>query len=42
MTTRHLGGGTTVANQGALPPSLLDCFADKGYDIESPGEISAA
>ena len=35
-------GGTTPPSAGALPPSLLECFADEGFDIESPNEIHTA
>jgi hypothetical protein len=35
-------GATTPPNAGVLPPQLLECFADKGYDIESPNQIHAA
>jgi hypothetical protein len=36
------GGGTASPSAGALPPELLQCFADKGYEIESPPEIHSA
>ena len=35
-------GGTPPPNAGALPPELLECFADEGFDIDSPNEIHAA
>jgi hypothetical protein len=35
-------GGTTPPSPGALPPELLDCFADEGFDIESPNVIHTA
>jgi hypothetical protein len=34
--------GTTSPGAGGLPPALLDCFADKGYKVESPSEIHSA
>jgi hypothetical protein len=34
--------GATSPGAGALPPQLLECFADKGYKLESPGEIHSA
>jgi hypothetical protein len=27
---------------GALPSSLIECFADEGFDIESPNDIHTA
>ena len=27
---------------GGLPPQLLECFADKGYEVTSPTEIHSA
>ncbi len=37
-------GGPRSGEQGsgALPEPLLECFADKGYDIESSAEIHSA
>jgi hypothetical protein len=35
-------GATTPPNAGALPPELLECFADEGFDIDSPNEIHQA
>ena len=35
-------GSATPPNAGALPPELLQCFADEGYEIESPTEIHSA
>ncbi len=35
-------GTTTPPSPGALPPSLLECFADEGVDIESQDDIHAA
>jgi hypothetical protein len=26
----------------ALPPELVECFADRGFDLESPAEIHSA
>jgi hypothetical protein len=36
------GGSTTPQSPGALPPELLECFADKGYEIDSPTRIHSA
>jgi hypothetical protein len=36
------GDGATPPSPGALPPELLQCFADKGYKIESPAQIHSA
>jgi hypothetical protein len=35
-------GGATPPSSGALPPQLVDCFADKGFDIESSADIHSA
>jgi hypothetical protein len=35
-------GRTTPPSPSALPPELLECFADKGYEIASPTEIHSA
>jgi hypothetical protein len=35
-------GGGAPPGAGALPPALLECFADKGFPIESPTEIHSA
>jgi hypothetical protein len=35
-------GEAAPPSPGALPPELLECFADKGYEIESPAEIHSA
>jgi hypothetical protein len=35
-------GVTTPPNPGALPSSLIECFADEGFDIESPNDIHTA
>ena len=32
----------TPPSAGALPAQLLECFADKGFAIESPAEIHSA
>jgi hypothetical protein len=40
-----LGDGrdsTTPPSPSGLPPVLLECFADKGYEIASPTEIHSA
>jgi hypothetical protein len=36
------GGATPQSGLGALPPELVDCFADQGFDIESPADIHSA
>jgi hypothetical protein len=36
------GGSPAPPSPSALPPELLQCFADKGYAIESPAEIHSA
>jgi hypothetical protein len=36
------GGDTAPPGPGALPPALLECFADKGYAIQSPAELHSA
>jgi hypothetical protein len=41
-TTEAPSGGATPPSPGALPPALLECFADKGYEIESPTQIHSA
>jgi hypothetical protein len=33
---------TTPPSSGGLPPELLKCFADKGFDVQSPAEIHSA
>jgi hypothetical protein len=35
-------GGDTSPSPSALPPELLECFAKRGYTIESPAEIHSA
>jgi hypothetical protein len=51
LTLAACGGGdddeapsetTTPPGAGALPPSLLECFADNGFELESPNEIHSA
>jgi hypothetical protein len=34
--------GGTPPGGGQLPPGLAECFADKGYPLESPNEIHSA
>lgn len=34
--------GTTAPSPGGLPPSLVECFADAGFAVESADEIHAA
>jgi hypothetical protein len=33
---------TTPSAPGGLPPELVECYADKGYDIQSPADIHSA
>jgi hypothetical protein len=33
---------TTPQNPGGLPPELVECFADKGFDVESPADVHSA
>jgi hypothetical protein len=35
-------GDTTPPSSGALPPELVECFADQGFDLRSPTEIHSA
>jgi hypothetical protein len=39
---RDDSGSTTPPSPNALPPELLECFAERGYAIESPTEIHSA
>jgi hypothetical protein len=34
--------GPTSPGAGQLPPELVECFADKGVEVESPAEIHSA
>jgi hypothetical protein len=34
--------GATAPSAGALPQELVECYADKGYKIESPADIHSA
>jgi hypothetical protein len=34
--------GATTPGAGALPPQLVECYADKGYEIDSPTDIHSA
>jgi hypothetical protein len=40
--TESPSGGATAPSLGALPPELVECYADKGYEIESPTDIHSA
>jgi hypothetical protein len=40
--TESPSGGATPPSPGALPPELMECYADKGYEIESPTDIHSA
>lgn len=35
-------GDATPPSPSGLPPELLECFADKGFDVRSPTEIHSA
>jgi hypothetical protein len=35
-------GGATPPSPSALPPELLECFAENGYEIASPNELHSA
>jgi hypothetical protein len=35
-------GGDGTPSPGALPPALVQCFADRGFPLESPTEIHSA
>jgi hypothetical protein len=34
-------GGATPS-QGALPPGIAECLADRGFELESPDELHSA
>ncbi len=34
--------GSTSPSPGGLPPELVECYADRGYRIESPADIHSA
>jgi hypothetical protein len=36
------GGGATPPGPSALPPGLAECYAKKGYKLESPADIHSA
>jgi hypothetical protein len=36
------GEDATPASPGVLPPALLKCFADRGFEIESPADFHSA
>ena len=40
--TEAPSGGATPPSPGALPPELVECFADQGFEIESQTEIHSA
>jgi hypothetical protein len=40
--TEAPSGAAAPPGPGALPPELMECFADQGFDIESPVEIHSA
>jgi hypothetical protein len=40
--TESPSGAATPPSPGALPPELMECYADKGYEIESPTDIHSA
>jgi hypothetical protein len=35
-------GGATPPSPGGLPPGLAECYADQGYELESPADIHSA
>jgi hypothetical protein len=35
-------GGTTAPSPGQLPPQLVECFAKRGYKVESPADVHSA
>jgi hypothetical protein len=35
-------GGAVHPSAGALPPELVECFADRGFEVGSPTEIHSA
>jgi hypothetical protein len=35
-------GGATAPSPGVLPPEVVQCFEDRGFDLESPTEIHSA
>jgi hypothetical protein len=35
-------GAPGAPSAGALPPALVDCFADRGFELQSPTEIHSA
>jgi hypothetical protein len=34
--------GATPPSPSALPPELVECFADQGFDLQSPTELHSA
>jgi hypothetical protein len=34
--------GAAPPSASTLPPQLLECFADRGFEIESPAELHSA
>jgi hypothetical protein len=36
------GGRATSPSAGGLPPELVECFADQGFDLESPADLHSA
>jgi hypothetical protein len=35
-------GGTPPPSAGTLPPTLVQCFADQGFELEDPTQIHSA
>jgi hypothetical protein len=35
-------GDAAPPSPSGVPPELLECFADRGYDLKSPAEIHSA
>jgi hypothetical protein len=40
--TEAPSGGATPPSPSALPPELVECFADQGFDLQSPTELHSA
>jgi hypothetical protein len=36
------GGDAAPPSPSGLPPQLVECFADRGFDLKSPTEIHSA
>jgi hypothetical protein len=40
--TEAPSGDGTPPSPSALPPELVECFADQGFDLQSPNELHSA